>query len=84
MSDAPIVYLPDRIRTCSFMDSDTVIPENGHEAVHQNGAQDESILNNADKVSDIAFLNGSLESVKLDVHGMKSSHDALRVPQVDD
>lgn len=75
------------------MDSDAVIPENGYELFHQNGAndqlllsgEDESILNNADKISDIAVLSGNLEIVKLDDHGIdnKSSHDGSIIPQVD-
>lgn len=81
------------------MDADPVIPENGYDVVHQNGAhdqlllsgEDESILSIADKVSDIAVGNGNLESVKLEDHGTdnKSSlseprdDGSSRIPQVD-
>lgn len=80
------------------MDADTVIPANGYEVVHQNGGHDqlllsgvdESILSTADKLSDIAVLNGNLESVKLEGHGIdnKSSLSESRddghtgIPQV--
>lgn len=75
------------------MDFDAVIPQNGHEVVDENGdndqlllcGEDESILNNADKVSDIAALSGSLGIVNLEGHDIdnKSSHDGSEIPQVD-
>ncbi|OWM86716.1 hypothetical protein CDL15_Pgr015752 [Punica granatum] len=78
-------------------DADKVVPENGHEAVHENGAhdqillsaEDESFLNQANEVSDIAVLNATLGSIKLEDHGIddKSSlgeskdNDCSGIPQ---